>query len=752
MYISLIQNAALLLALTAIYGLLTRVRRGREVLTEILAGLLFGGVAVAGMLMPFKFASGIIYDGRSIVIAMAGLFGGWGTAAVSVVVAGSYRAYLGGPGLWAGLATIISCAMVGLAFRRAYGNQPERLSILSLYGFGIIVHIVMLACQLLLIPWPTGLAVISRIWQPILLIFPFASMLMGLFLGQEEHRIQTERKLSASESLLHETQEISKIGGWDYDVKKKRLTWTDEVFRIYELPPSYDPNSSQSDIQFFEPGARKTIETAFYNAVEHGDPYDLTLPFITAKGNNLWVRTVGKAELRHGKPVRVVGTIMDITERKKSEEELQLSEERYRSVVENIGIGISLISPNMEILALNKQMKTWFPHIDVSSRPICYRAFNDPPREEICSYCPTCKTLQDGQVHEAVTETPAKDKVIFFRLISSPVRDQDGKIIAAIEMVEDITERKQMEERLQYLAYYDALTDLPNRNLFLDRVNQAIARAEPMSRVVAVLITNIDRFKSINDTYGSEIGDKVLKEIAGRLSASVRKGDTIARLSNDEFGIALLDVAHPDDIVMVLEKIMKDISYPLNIAGDELALTFSTGVSLYPNDGENAAELLKSAGLALSIAKKEGGKISRFYTEDMNIKAAERMLLEKQLAKAYENKEFILHYQPYWDITTKKMVGMEALVRWQSKDKGLVPPGKFIPVLEETGLIIEVGEWILREAIRQVKEWQNKRYPVVPVSVNLSLIQFRQRNLADMVTRLMARLWFFPIASYPGDN
>jgi len=343
-----------------------------------------------------------------------------------------------------------------------------------------------------------------------------------------------------------------------------------------------------------------------------------------------------------------------------------------------------------------------------------------------------------------MTETPAKDKVIFFRVISSPVRDQDGKIIAAIEMVEDITERKQMEEKLQYLAYYDALTDLPNRNLFLDRVNQAIARAEPNSRIVAVLITNIDRFKSINDTYGSEIGDKVLKEIAGRLSTSVRKGDTIARLSNDEFGIALIDVAHPDDIVMVLEKIIKDISYPLTIAGDELALTFSTGVSLYPNDGNSAAELLKAAGLALGTAKKERTKPYQFFTEDLNIKASELILLEKQLMKAYKNEEFILHYQPYWDITTKKMVGMEALVRWQSKDKGLVPPGKFIPVLEDTGMIIEVGEWILREATRQVKEWQNNGYPVVPVSVNMSLVQFRQKDLAKMVKKIMKDCGYYP--------
>jgi diguanylate cyclase (GGDEF)-like protein len=300
-----------------------------------------------------------------------------------------------------------------------------------------------------------------------------------------------------------------------------------------------------------------------------------------------------------------------------------------------------------------------------------------------------------------------------------------------------------MEEKLKYLAYYDSLTGLPNRNLFSERINEEIAGAKDSSGYIAVVITDINKFKSIYDVYGSEVGDRVLKEVAERLSDSIRKGDIAAHLGNDEFGIACTGLTGSDDII-ILEKIIKDISYPLRIDGDEIILAFNTGISLYPHDGENASELIKSAGLALSTAKKEGRKTYQFYTEDMNVIASEMLLLEKQLMKAIKNEEFILHYQPYWDITTKKMVGMEALVRWQSPDKGLVPPGKFIPVLEDTGMIIEVGEWILREAMRQVKEWQNKEYPVVPVSVNMSLVQFRQKDLAEMVKRVMKERGYYP--------
>jgi diguanylate cyclase (GGDEF)-like protein len=299
------------------------------------------------------------------------------------------------------------------------------------------------------------------------------------------------------------------------------------------------------------------------------------------------------------------------------------------------------------------------------------------------------------------------------------------------------------EEKLQYLAYYDSLTGLPNRNLFLERIDREIAEAKNSSGSLAVVLMDINQFKTISDIYGSEIGDGVLKEVAKRLSTAIRKGDTAAHLGNNEFGVACIGIACDDDMIL-LEKIIKDISYPLRINGDEIILTFSAGISLYPHDGGNASELLKSAGLALSRAEKRGGKTSQFYTDDMIVTATEIMLLEKELVTAIKNEEFILHYQPYWDIATKKMAGMEALVRWQSRNKGLVPPGKFIPVLEDTGMIIEVGEWILRQAIRQVKEWQNKGYPVVPVSVNFSLIQFRQKNIAEMISEIMRESGFYP--------
>jgi diguanylate cyclase (GGDEF)-like protein/PAS domain S-box-containing protein len=304
--------------------------------------------------------------------------------------------------------------------------------------------------------------------------------------------------------------------------------------------------------------------------------------------------------------------------------------------------------------------------------------------------------------------------------------------------------RKQAEVRIEYLAYYDDLTGLPNRNLFIDRLTQGIARIEYSKKLVAVLTIDIDKFKFINDSYGIEAGDAVLKAVAKKLTISVREGDTVARIGGDDFLVLLIDIAQSEDIILIVEKIMKNASQAIHLEGKEVVLTVSVGISVHPNDGQDASVLIKNAEIALARAKQQGRKSYQFYTEGMDIKASEFVQMEKDLFNAIKNEEFILHYQPVWDINTKKTTGMEALIRWKSPELGLVSPGKFIHVLEDTRMIIEVGEWVLRTAVRQVQEWQDKGYPVVPVSVNLSPIQFRQKDIAMMIEKIIRETGFNP--------
>jgi PAS domain S-box-containing protein len=276
MYVELIQNTSLIVALTSLYGLLSRLNRFGETWRKVLSGLLFGGVAIIGMQLPFHYTSGVIYDGRSITLAMAGLFGGGTAAVVSTILAGAYRAHMGGAGVWAGIGTIIGCAGVGLALRRSYGNRPDRIGILSLYGFGISVHVVMLACQLLILPWPSGIAVINRIWLPIMLIFPAVTVLMGLFLGTEERRIQAELSLRESESLLSNSQSIGHIGSWEYNVDKNRLTWSDEVYRIFGFRPQEFAATFEAFLDIVHPDDRASVDATYQESIkERNDGYQI---------------------------------------------------------------------------------------------------------------------------------------------------------------------------------------------------------------------------------------------------------------------------------------------------------------------------------------------------------------------------------------------------------------------------------------------------------------------------------------------
>ena len=305
-------------------------------------------------------------------------------------------------------------------------------------------------------------------------------------------------------------------------------------------------------------------------------------------------------------------------------------------------------------------------------------------------------------------------------------------------------ELRQSEERLQHLAHYDHLTHLPNRVLFLDRLEQALARARWHKRIVAVLFVNLDRFKVINDTVGHPIGDRVLKVIAERLNAAVREGDTVARLGGDEFAVALADLAEAHDVPRVAEKIIAALHPPMVIDEREFFVTASIGVSLHPGDGDDAETLLRNADIAMYRAKEKGKNNFQFYSPAMNAEAPKRLALETDLRRALERREYLLHYQPKVDLATGRVAGMEALLRWQHPKQGLISPLDFIPLLEETGLIVPVGEWVLRSACAQNKSWQEAGHAPLRVAVNLSARQFKQTGLVETVRVVLAETGLDP--------
>jgi diguanylate cyclase (GGDEF)-like protein len=296
---------------------------------------------------------------------------------------------------------------------------------------------------------------------------------------------------------------------------------------------------------------------------------------------------------------------------------------------------------------------------------------------------------------------------------------------------------KQRTAELNHQAYHDALTDLPNRILFEDRLTQALALAGRNSQLLGTLFLSLDRFKKVHDTLGHALGDRLLQKVAERLTSRAHKGETVARFEGDEFAVLLTQIGGTEDVVEFIFQISEALKLPITLDGHELFVTTSIGISLYPYDGEDAPTLQKNAGSALYRAKEQGGNNYQFYTADMNAKALKRLSMENSLRRALERQQFVLHYQPQVDINSGQIVGMEALIRWQHPELGLVPPIEFIPLAEDTGLIVPIGEWVLRTACAQSRAWQEIGFAPLSLAVNLSARQFQQQNLTKVIARIL---------------
>lgn len=315
----------------------------------------------------------------------------------------------------------------------------------------------------------------------------------------------------------------------------------------------------------------------------------------------------------------------------------------------------------------------------------------------------------------------------------SEIRDEEGKISNYVSVFSDITDKKNAEKRIAHLAYHDALTQLPNRLLLYERLEQALARARRHGNHLALLFLDLDRFKDINDSLGHPVGDELLKAVAARLNECVREEDTIARLGGDEFVILVEQLEHARDAGLVAHNILEALSTPLPVARRQLQIATSIGISLYPGDGDNAATLVQNADAAMYRAKDQGRNNYQFYAPEMTAAAFERLSLENSLRHALEREELQLHYQPQVSLVTGTTACAEALARWHHPELGMVPPDRFIPLAEETGLIVRLGDWVLHSACRQLRDWRQAGIPVDRVSVNVSGIQVQRGDLLSAV-------------------
>jgi len=353
-------------------------------------------------------------------------------------------------------------------------------------------------------------------------------------------------------------------------------------------------------------------------------------------------------------------------------------------------------------------------------------------------------TVLGGKVFTEVLVNKKRDGSVFYQDETiTPLKNEKDEITHFIATGRDISRRMENEKRLQFIAHHDALTGLPNRVLFMDRIKRSLAHARRSHECIAILFFDLDRFKNINDTLGHIIGDKLLIEIARRLKKSIREDDSIARLGGDEFAVLVDKINSENDITQIAQKTLTCLEKPTIIDGHSLYTTASIGISLFPDDGEDAGSLLKNADIAMYRAKDMGKNNYQFYSKDMSARAIQRLAMEDSLRIALEKNEFVLYYQPQVDAQNHRITSVEALLRWQHPERGLVLPAEFIPVLEETGFIIDVGDWVLENACLQLKNWIQSGYTDIIVSINISARQFHQQDFYHRMVSLVEQYGIF---------
>lgn len=586
------------------------------------------------------------------------------------------------------------------------------------------------------------------------------------------------KKLLESERRLNKAQAMGSIGNWEIDLTTNEVWASEEAIELYGLTSENGLLKLKDIQQVVNSNDRTKLDTSLKLLVENNIKYDVEFRINkTDTKEERYMHSIAEIQYNGlGTPIRVLGVIQDITSRKEyeirlqnsneelsslyeelaaSEEELrqqldeiiaskellEISEEKYKTLVNNSQDIIYSCDTDGVFLAVNN-MFSKITKIDNSkiigkkmSDFISNSTFIELWQSSISKVITTGETL--------ILENKYKDDLIF-NVTLSPIFNIKNDVIGVTGTNHNITESKKSEQIIKHMAYYDDLTDLPNRVFFFDTLKKEITLCREKRNKMAILFLDMDNFKRINDSLGHAFGDKLLIEVAMRLKACIRVCDIVARISGDEFSILIKDFLNINETIPIIDNILNVFSKPFNIGNSSINITSSIGVSIFPRDGEIAEDLFKNADIAMYKAKEIGKNCYQFYNANMKTEILRKLNIEVMLRKGIIEDEFLVHYQPQFDSKTKMLRGFEALVRWNNPEFGFLSPMEFIPVAEETGLIGTIGEFVLNNACNFIKKINDKYKTNLIIAVNISPIQLKQVNFYDIVTNTIDKSGIIP--------
>ncbi|MCW8331535.1 EAL domain-containing protein [Photobacterium sp. SDRW27] len=851
--LALTHNAALLLAMIFIYDMAAS--RGHNLFTPLRAaftGFALGLIGIIIMLTPWQYAPGIIFDTRSVLLGISGLFFGAVPTIIAMAMTATLRFFQGGEAAITGITVIMASGFLGIAWH-CYRQRPlSELSARELYLFGLIIHGLMLALMFTL-PWDIALQVLSNITVPVLLIYPLITVAMGMLfirrlqrdqtadalkeseflfrsqfdlgnigiaithpeknwlrvnprlcemLGYSEEELlqktwtefshpddllldlaqfdqmiagkidgysldkrfvrkdgdivyvhmtiacyrikgqvkfvfagmldtsehkQTEAKLRAKKEQLISVLAGSELGFWDWDIKantvQRNARWAEILgYNFEEIQ-----NDSTLWLNSIHPDDRAATLLSITNHLEgRSTQHKAEYRMLTKQGDYKWILDCAKIVnfAQDGSPLRMCGTHTDITERKSAEESMQLASMVYQNSSEAMvvtGCHGEIITTNPAFTEITGYS---LDEIKGKSSKILTSYHQDKSTFRNILHALNATGHWQGEI-----QNRHKSGEYYTALLTiNSIHNADGSVHRRVAQFSDITDKKKSDEIIWSQANFDSLTGLPNRHMFLNQLAQEKKKAHIAERPMALLFLDLDHFKEVNDTLGHNTGDLLLKDVAQRLQNCVRETDTVSRLGGDEFTVILGELESSNCAERVAQEILNQFSAPFSLGVETIYISPSIGITLYPYDGTQTDILLKNADQAMYAAKEQGRNRYRYFTASMQETAQHRRQLANDLRHALHNHQLQLHYQPIVELSTGEIKKAEALIRWQHPVLGLVSPSEFIPVAEETGIIVELGDWVFRQAARQAAKWRALHHQDFQISINKSPMQFRDRG------------------------